>query len=44
MLEILKSKTAFNISSLARACGISRQAVYRILEKRTFQDLDKYRN
>lgn len=43
MLEILKSAKPFNISNVARVSGISRQAVYDILERRTYQDLDKYR-
>jgi len=44
MLEILKSKESFNISSVSRMANVSRQAIYRVIEKRTFQDLDKYRN
>ena len=43
MLEILKNKKPFNISNVARESSLSRVAVYNILEKRTFQDLKKYR-
>ncbi|MFT7004265.1 MAG: putative DNA-binding protein YlxM (UPF0122 family) [Sulfurimonas sp.] len=43
MLEILKGSKPFNVSAVARKSQVSRQAIYNILERRTYQDLDKYK-
>lgn len=42
-LEILKSGSAFNKSSLARRSGLDRKTIYNVIEKHTFQDLEKYK-
>ncbi len=44
MLEILKGGKPFNISAVARKSQVTRQTIYTLLEKRTFQDLEKYKN